>query len=613
MKLRLVDYVANFLVKKGIKHVFLVTGGGAMFLDDGVAACEDLTAVCVHHEQSAAMAATSYAKHNYTTGAAILTTGCGGTNAITGVLNAYQDNIPCIFLSGQTKRKETVHLSGLPLRQFGVQEADILPIVKPITKYSTMITNPDEIKYELEKAYYIANSGRPGPVWIDIPLDIQGSIINGEELKEFDEIKNKANKDIEINKNHEKDFETAVKELLNAKRPIILAGQGIKLSKTVPQFKKFIEKFNIPYVASRLGIDTLNSEHPLFIGRIGNKGDRGGNFAIQNSDHILVLGSRLSVSSTGHEYELFAREAKTTVIDIDEFEHKKNTVKIDRFINADLREFFEYVENVNISNTLSKSERWVNTCQEWKEKWSIFLPEYDDDSNGINLYKFIEILSKTLNEPATIISDAGSSFYVVSQAMQFKKDQKYITTGGQAEMGFSLPAAIGAIYSAKENKVKGKKDEQIIAITGDGSLQMNIQELQTLVHNKLPVKLFVWNNDGYLSIRATQRKFFEHSIGTDKTNGVSFPDLKKICNAYGIKYIAMDKIEKMEEQFKEIYKTKEPVICELFSIRDQDIIPSVSALQKDDGTMISKPLEDMYPFLPREEFKKEMIINPLEE
>ncbi|MGL6298031.1 MAG: thiamine pyrophosphate-binding protein [Methanobacteriaceae archaeon] len=632
MELRVVDYIANFLVKKGINHVFLVTGGGAMFLDDGVAECKDLNGICVHHEQSAAMAATSYAKNDYSTGAAILTTGCGGTNALTGVLNAYQDNIPCIFISGQTKRKETVHLSGLPLRQFGVQEADILPIVNPITKYSTMITEPDEIMYELEKAYYIANSGRPGPVWIDVPLDIQGSIVNDEKLKEFNESKYKSTelgKSTELSKNHSNDFEISIKELLNAKRPIIIVGQGVKLSKTVNQFKKLIEEFNIPYVASRLGIDTLHSEHPLFIGRIGNKGDRAGNFAVQNSDYVLVLGSRLSVSSTGHEYELFAREAKITVIDIDEFEHNKNTVKIDRFINADLREFFNYIKtnwnnkDTPISDNINKRKSWLNKCQEWKKKWSIFLPEYDDDSNGINLYKFVEILSKTLNEPATIISDAGSSFYVVSQAMQFKNDQNYITTGGQAEMGFSLPAAIGAIYSAKENNPSSSnnsnssksnsKKEQIIAITGDGSLQMNIQELQTLVHYKLPVKLFVWNNDGYLSIRATQKKFFENSIGTDKSNGVSFPDLKKICNAYGIKYIAMDKIDKMEEQFKEIYDTDEPIVCELFSIRDQEIIPSVSSLRKDDGTMVSKPIEDMYPFLSRGEFKKEMIINPLDE
>ena len=607
MEIRVVDYIANFLVKKGINHIFLVTGGGAMFLNDGVADCDGLNGISLHHEQAAAMAAVGYAKHKYTVGAAMLTTGCGGTNAITGLLNAYQDNIPCIFISGQTKRKETVHLASVPLRQFGVQEADILPIVDSLTKYSVMITDPKNIDYELEKAYQIAISGRPGPVWIDVPLDIQGAIVDVDALKKFTFDDNVSNEN-SVEAMNKKDIENILNEIGSSERPLVIAGQGIKLSKTTKYFKQFIEKNNIPYVATKLGVDILPSNHPLFIGRIGNKGDRPGNFAVQNADYILVLGSRLSVSSTGHEYGLFAREAKITVIDIDKHEHQKNTVHIDKFIHGNLRNFFDIIEkdfDYKKEEDI-KNNKWLEICNHWKNKWNIFLPEYDSDKDGINLYKFMESLSNTLKSKATIISDAGSSFYVSTQAMKFKKDQCQVTTGAQAEMGFSLPAAIGVAFSADS-------DEQVIAITGDGSLQMNIQEFQTLVYHKIPVKLVVWNNDGYLSIRASQRKFFENSIGTDETNGVSFPNLEKISKAYGIKYISIKKIDEMEKKIDELYNSNEPVICELFSIRDQEIIPSVSSLKKEDGTMVSKPLEDMYPFLPRDEFYKEMLIKPLDE
>jgi acetolactate synthase-1/2/3 large subunit len=598
--MRVVDYIAEFLADKGINEVFLVTGGGAMFLDDAIAACDRIKPICMHHEQAAAMAATAYAKRKYGPGAAVLTTGCGGTNAITGVLNAYQDNTPCIFISGQTKRKETVRLSNLPLRQFGVQEADIIPIVQPITKYAVMLVEPEKVRYEMEKAYHIAISGRPGPVWIDVPMDVQGSPVDKDRLEAYIPVDHHENRQSGI-------FTQTLSELLAAERPIIVAGQGIKLSGMVDGFRDLIERYQIPYVASRLGVDTLPSDHPLFVGRIGNKGDRAGNFAVQNADYVLVLGSRLSVSSTGHEYHLFAREAKIVVVDIDEAEHQKNTVKIDQFIHADLRDFLLNTDMGEQPGAHGEARsRWVQTCLKWKNQWNIILPEYEEDTNGINLYKFMDVLSDTLNIPATVISDAGSCVYVVSQAMRFGEGQRYVTSGGQAEMGFSLPAAIGAYYASEPH-------EQIIAITGDGSLQMNIQELQTVVHLNIPVKLFVWNNDGYLSIRTTQRKFFEHSIGTDSTNGVSFPNLEKICGAYGLKYIAMRRIADMKKQFEEIYRYDGPVVCELFSIRDQEIIPSVSSLRKDDGTMISKPLEDMYPFLPRDEFLENMIVKPLDE
>lgn len=597
--IRVTDYIAEYIYKLGVKEVFMVSGGGMMFLSDSVAKHSHLKAICNHHEQASAMAAVSYAKYNENFGAAYVTTGCGGTNAITGLLGAWQDNVPCIFISGQCKRKETIRNSGLKLRQFGVQEADIISIVESLTKYAVMVNNPEDIAYHLDKAVYLAKTGRPGPVWLDIPMDVQGAIIDEEKLQRFS--KNSIDKEY---KEEPTDEEMAkISEYLgNSKRPIIIAGQGIRLSKAIPQFKAFIEHYKIPVVASRLGIDLLSSGHPLFIGRIGNKGDRAGNFAVQNSDLVIAIGSRLSVSSTGHEYHNFAREARIVVVDIDSEEHKKNTVKIDLFINSDAKKFLEKIEYCSAPDT----KDWIQKCLEWKVKYPVCLQEYADDKDGINLYYFVDRLSKKMKPDAVIISDAGSAFYAVSQGIYLKEGQRYITSGGQAEMGYTIPASIG-ISIARENG-------EVIGITGDGSFQMNLQELQTIVHYDLPIKIFVWNNDGYLSIRATQSKFFEgRFIGTDKTSGVSFPELEKIAYAYGIKYLKLSRIDKLDETIEEILNYPKAVVCEVMCIRDQEIIPTVSSFKKEDGTMASKPLEDMYPFLDREEFLGNMIVIPVKE
>lgn len=597
--MRVTDYIADFLYNQNISHVFMVTGGGMMFLSDGVAMHPKLKAVCTHHEQAAAMAAVSYAKYNQNMAACYVTTGCGGTNAITGLLNGFQDNIPTIYISGQSKRKETVRNSGLKLRQFGVQEADIISVVEPLTKYAVMINKPEKIAYHLDKALYLACSGRPGPVWLDVPLDVQGTEINPDSLVRFiPGVSDGPEAGIPKDSN--------IKQVLNllkkAQRPVIIAGQGIRLGKTIEEFTKFVHNFRIPVVTSKLGIDLLPSDHPLFIGRIGNKGDRPGNFAVQNSDLVISIGCRLSVSSTGHEYDKFAREAYKVVIDIDPVEHKKNTVKIDKFIRADAKKF---LEKINLAEPLVTANSWQLKCSHWKQKYPVYLPEYADSTEGINLYHFINCLSQMMRDRDVVVSDAGSSFYVTTQAIMLKEGQRSITTGGQAEMGYSIPAAIGVCYA------KDMKD--VIAITGDGSFQMNIQELQTIIYNDLPIKIFVWNNDGYLSIRSTQRKFFEgRFIGTDSTSGVSFPVIEKIAAAYGIKYFRLDKSKGLAKDIKQVLDSPGPALCEVMCIRDQEIIPAVSSLRKDDGTMVSKPLEDMYPFLDRKEFYEEMIIKPLD-
>jgi acetolactate synthase I/II/III large subunit len=596
---RVTDWISDYIYSLGVSEVFMVTGGGMMFLSDGVAKHPRVHGVCVHHEQAAAMAATAYAKYKEGFGAAYLTTGCGGTNAITGLLGAWQDSASCLFVSGQAKRKETTRNSGLPLRQFGVQEADIIAIVESITKYAVMVNEPEDIAYHFTKAAHLARTGRPGPVWIDVPLDVQGAIIDETKLRRYDPQ--------EEEKNYQEtpgDDEMAqLAELLSkAERPCIVAGQGIRLSKGIDPFKQLVERLQIPVVVSRLGIDALPSAHPLFIGQIGTKGNRPGNFAVQNADLVLAIGSRLSVSSTGHEYHQFARAAKHVVVDIDPIEHQKNTVSIDLFINADARKFLEGTGDFTTRDTTA----WVKKCGEWKTKYPACLPEYAQETGGINLYYFIDRLSAKMPSDATLVADAGSAFYVCSQGVQIKDEQRHIVTGGQAEMGNTLPAAIGACVA--------RGNREVLGVTGDGSFQMNIQELQTLVHHQLPVKLFVWNNDGYLSIRATQGKFFEgRFIGTDSESGLSFPDTEKIAHAYGLKYFKAASSADLDGVLDQVLAYDGPVLCEIMCLRDQEIVPSVASKRLPSGQMVSRPLEDMYPFLDRDVFRNEMIVPPLEE
>lgn len=598
--MRVADYIADYIYDEGVRYVFMVSGGGMMFLSDGIAVHPNLEAVCTHHEQAAAMAAISYAKYREALGVCYVTTGCGGTNAITGLLNGWQDSIPCLFVSGQSKRKETTRNSGLKLRQFGVQEADIVAVVQPLTKYAAMVNKPELIAFHLDKAIFLARHGRPGPVWLDIPLDVQGAQVDPHSLTRFSP-EDQVNKDYGVPTDDE--IVESARLIHRAERPIIIAGQGIRLAKAIPEFKAFIEKFQIPFAVSKLGVDLLPSVHPLFIGRIGNKGDRPGNMAVQNSDLVISIGCRLSVSSTGHEYDKFAREAKIVVVDIDAVEHKKNTVRIDKFIHADAKQF---LRKIGAAEPFTPRAAWLEKCRHWKAKYPVYLREYAKCTDGINLYHFINSLGEVLKSDAVVVSDAGSAGYVTTQALQFKERQRSIYSGGQMEMGYTLPATIGVCYA--------KNRDEVIGITGDGSFQMNIQELQTIVHNKLPIKIFVWNNEGYLSIRATQRKFFEgRFIGTDKTSGVSFPDIEKIAYAYNIKFFRLEGSENLTEFLKKIIEYPGPVLCEVVCIRDQEIVPTVSSIRKKDGSMVSKPLEDMYPFLDREEFYEEMIVKPINE
>ena len=600
--IRVADYIADYIYQNGNDTVFMVSGGGMMFLSDGLVQRPEIQIVCTHHEQAAGMAAESYAKFKNSIAVVYVTCGCGSANAITPLLGAWQDNVPCLFISGQSKQKETIRNSGLPLRQFGVQEADTISIVQSLTKYSVSVNNPKDIAIHLDKAYHYATDGRKGPVWIEVPLDVQSALIDEKKIERWtkdDIIRNYKSNVTEA------EFDYVYQSLQNAQRPLIIAGNGIILSNQTQEFIKFIEENNIPIVFSRLGINLLPSDHPLNIGLIGNKGQRAANIAVQNADTLIVLGSRLSVSTIGHEYQYFAREAKKIVIDIDTIEHQKNTIKIDSFINADLCSFFEQMNKKKPLN-IKVPEMWISYCKRLKDKYIPSKEINKDDSLGIDLYYFTLKLSEYMPEDIAVVTDSGSTSYVVPQALRLTKKQKYFTSSAQGEMGYSLPGSIGICFA--------KNKEQVISICGEGSFQFNIQELQTIVHHQLPIKIFVWNNQGYLSIKTTQEKFFDgRYIGSCEKSGVSFPSTEKIADAYGIKYFKIENNSQLESVLNDIISLNQPTICEVICNPKQVITPTVSSYTKQDGTIVSKPLEDMFPFLPREEFLSNMIIKPIDE
>ena len=592
--MRVCDYIADTVYKAGAKDVFLVTGGGMMFLTDGLASHPEMNAIPCHHEQAAAMAAVGYAKYSGF-GSAFVTTGCGGTNTVTGVLHAYQDNTPCIFVSGQCATNEIVSSAPAPLRQLGMQEADFVSIVKPITKYAVTLKNADSVVFEMEKALYIAKEGRPGPVWVDVPIDIQQAEIDLSVQEHF--LIPNANRPFCT----EDDLASVEEEFKKAKRPLIIAGQGIRLSKATDIFKQFIEKNRIPFVYSRLGFDVYPSDRDLSIGCIGIRGTRAGNFAVANADFILVLGSRLSINSTGYNADLFAREAKIYVVDVDENEHKKNTICIDRFICSDAGYFLEHMSKLDIG----QYNEWADICRNWKNKYPACTQDCYDDAEGISMYAFTNELSKYLQEDAAVVTDAGSTCYVVPQTLKFALEgQRYMPSGAQAEMGYTLPSTIGTCFA--------RKKKSTIGIVGDGSLQMNIQELQTAKHHNLPIKLFVWNNDGYLSIRGAQKnRFGGRYLGSSRASGVTLPNLEKICCAYGIDYIRMEKLSQTDEIMKRMMSVKHPIVCEVMCKSDEWILCTWSKRTLDNGEVIRMPNEDMVPLLEREEFYSNMIVKPV--
>lgn len=598
--IRLSEYVINFLAKEKVKHIFMVSGGGGMFLIDSLGRSNDVQYVCNHHEQACAMSAEGYQRITGNLGVALVTTGPAGTNVITGLLCSWNDSIPLVVISGQANSKSLIGNTGL--RQRGTHEANITRIVESVAKYAVTITQSKMIRYHLEKAVFLARNGRPGPVWLDIPLDVQAAMIDADALTPF--IPEKENMQAKINIDVKKIKEIA-QLLRQSKRPIIIAGHGIRLAKAEKEFLEFIEHHRIPVVTTKLGFDLIRDAHELLAGRIGTYGQRAGNFSVQNADFVLVLGSRLSFATTGYQAEWFARGAKKIVVDIDPVQLKNLNIKANLLVQADLKDFFPAFKKVLGENSMNNVP-WIKHCQQWRLKYPAVLPQWYKEKKYVNPYCFFEALSKELKNKDVVITDQGATFYCSTAAFKLKKGQRLFTNGGFSPMGYGLPAAIGACFA------NGKK--RIICAHGDGGLELNIQELQTIVHYKLPVKLFVFNNRGYLSIKHTQNAYFNgFFVGSDPESGVTCPDTLKIAKAYGINSLRIKNHKEMAVKIREALETKGPVMIDVLLDPMQPFEPRVSSRRKPDGTFISKPLEDMYPFLERKEFLSNMMVKPVED
>lgn len=592
--MRVCDVIAQYIVKKGIKNVFMVAGGGSMFLTDGLACNDEIIAIPCHHEQAASFAAVAYGKYKGL-GCCYVTTGCGGTNAITGVLQAWQDGVNCIFVSGQCRQNETIYATDVPIRQMGLQEADIVNIVKPITKYAVILTEASKVLYELEKMWAIMEEGRGGPVWLDVPLDVQKAEVNPNTLQHY--IKGEKQS---YNTITEEELTNVISMLNEAHKPIILVGGGLRQSGAVTELEKFAETWNIPVVSSRMGVDAIKGNSVCNIGRIGNRGTRAANMAIQSADLILNIGCRMSLGTIGYQTELFGMGAKIVCIDIDRYEHLKGTVTVDYFINADAGAFLRLMNTAKNNLEQKKkndNRKWLNHLNELKRRFC--LTKSDSTYNGVSMYEFIPALSDCLRRDDVVVTDTGSIGFALAQTINLTQDgQRFIINGAQSEMGFALPGSVG-IVSDRINQ----SNKDVVCVVGDGSLQMNIQEFQTVAHHQYRIKTFVWNNGSYCSIRLQQRGTFKgRFLGCDKESGVSFPNLEKIAYAYGIRYCSIHKGEDCADIIQNVLALEEPVICEVFGEIDEEVSPIVKISKiLDDGQTIYNPLERMHPLIDEEE------------
>lgn len=586
------EYIFDFFANKGINQVFMVTGGQAMFLNDAVGKNKNYNIICTHHEQSAAMSADAYGRIMNKPAIALVTAGPGSVNAMNGVVGGYTDSSPMIVISGQSALSFVKYQNQTMIRQYGIQGINIRPMVENFVKYFITIDDPQKTAYYLEKAYSLATTGRPGPVWIDVPLDIQKTEVNIN--PDYKYIADNLYDDSRINSS----VEYAYHLLETAKRPIFIVGQGVSLSGAKDLFYDFINKARVPVLTSRLGIDLIESDNDLYVGRPGNYGERAANFAIQNSDLIISIGCRLASALVGHSPKQFGKHAYKYVVDIDVKELEKPSIKIDFKVHADAKVFIQALSNELSKHKLPDFNNWIKQCNEWKEKYPVVQPSYKDEK-PVNSYWFTDRLSRIAPSDAAIMLDTGSCFHVVCQSWKVKKGQKFLTTGGLSSMGYWV-AGIGACM-ANDRK-------STIVITGDGSLQMNIQEFATIKHNNLPIKLFIFNNNGYLLIRHTQRNFMnDRFVGEGPKSGVWCPDAMKIAEAYGIKGVRISNVEEVDEKIKEVLAFNGPVICDVMTPEWQLLIPRISSDKLPDGTLVSRNYEDMFPFLPADELKKNMV------
>jgi len=584
------EYIFTFLANRGVTDVFMVTGGQAMYLDDAVGRNKKLKPICVHHEQAAGMSVDAYGRITGKLSVALVTAGPASINVLNGVVGGWTDSSPMMVISGQSALSYVQYQENTRIRQFGIQGINVRHIVERITKFFVTVDDPSLIQYYMQKAYYLAFHGRPGPVWIDVPLDIQKMEVPDKMLREFVP-EGEDTSDLHLS------VSQTVKLIQSAKRPLILAGQGIRLSGATDEFLKLIRKIKIPVLTSRLGIDLIESDHPLYVGRPGNYGERAAHFAIQNADCILVIGSRLASSLVGYNPKAFGKNAKKIVVDIDPEELDKPGVDIFLKINSDAKLYLEeLLKQLKPVRPIEKKD-WVKRCLHWKQTYPVVLPSYKKEKK-INSYYFIDRLSDIATSRDLVIVDTGSCFHVACQAWKIKKNQRFLTTGGISSMGYWC-AGIGACIANNRKST--------IVITGDGSLQMNIQELATIAHNRLPLKIFIFNNNGYLLIRQTQTNFMEGRLfGEGPKTGVWCPDSLKIAKAYGIKGVRIDAHKDLDKKIRDVLAYKGPVLCDVIMPEWQQLVPRTASVKQPDGTLEAKSYEDMFPFLDRDVLKEEM-------
>ena len=594
MKKKVSDIIVDFLDKKGISQVFGVTGGGAMHLNDSFSKNKNIKFTYMHHEQAAAMAADAYFREKLKPAIVHTTSGPGGTNAITGVVGAWIDSIPTMIISGQVPSVQQIN--NTKTRQIGVQEADIIKMIKSSTKYAQTLTDPNKTYDVLEAAYQKMLEGRPGPVWIDVPLDIQAKKINVVKKRLKTEIK----------KNFKSNLNLKIKKMLNliknSQKPVIVAGNGIHISKSKIQFYKFFKKLKCPIITSWNGSDLINSKNEQYVGRMGLFGDRASNLTAQNSDLLIVLGSRLSVPQIGYITKDFAKNAKKIIVDIDKNELNKNFLsKIELKFDYDLNIFLTK-SNYELKRKKKQFNfsRWLKITQKWKVDYPVVDKKNQTKQNKINSFYFIKKLSRFAKSNSSIVTDMGTSFTCTMQTFEIKnhKKQRLFTSSGLAAMGFGLPGAIGASF-ANPNK-------EIICITGDGGFMFNIQELQTIKHHNLPVKIFILENQGYLTMQLMQKKNFKKLTGSDVKSGISFPNFKKIAEGFSLDYLKLGK-SNIDNQLKKIFSNKKPCIIEVNMPKFQQLVPRVQAQLLKDGSFVNPEFDNLFPYLPKSILEKERL------
>ena len=595
------DYIINFLVSKGVKHAFLLPGGQSMHMVNSIRSNPNIEPVTVLHEQAASMMTEAYSRITNNYGACIVSTGPGGTNCITGLIGAWLDSTPCMFLSGQFGTKNLVYDQGI--RQTGLQNTDPVKIVESITKYSELILDPKTIRYHLEKAYHLSTTGRPGPVWLDIPIDVAAALVEEDKLEGYKPKPEEAIDEIEL----KGQVANYIDLLLKSERPVILAGNGVRLSKANKEFLDAVSKLSIPVLTTINGLDLIADDNPYFLGRPNYWGQRYANFAIQNSDLLLSVGAGLHIETTGFNYKAFARNAIKVSVDIDKNELNKRDVPIDYKIHCDAKKFFNELLRQLESITLPLFNNWWRTCKNWKEKYPIVTGELRQLEDKVHPFVFYDVLCDELDPDCNILyGSAGTHFVAGVQAFKVKQGQRAWSEIGIGAMGHSLPGSIAAYFA---------KPTQTVCVSGDGGFQFNMQELQTIINYNLPIKIFVCNNNGYASIKNTQKAFFDSDfIGTfTEGSGQKLPDILKIVEAYGIDTYRISNQNNLNTEIRKVLDHPGPIVCEIMFPVDGRLEPKITAKLLKDGSMIANPLEDLWPFLDREEFQQEMIINVWEE